>query len=145
MITESYEDGFSLCCHGESYGSAPDWNLLGPFGLWLRIFFRHAGNMVHLARLTSKAKPSAVVRSVFLHKERFLVLFPCAYFYFVVIDGRCLTVCLIARLAKLRLVKYLWLRSAECLNADLSGALPTIKIHRFKLDTFKDNAVHKKS
>lgn len=56
------------------------------------------------------------------------MLFPCAYFYFAVIDDQHFIVCLTARLSKLRLVKYLWLCSAECLNAELSGALPTIKI-----------------
>ena len=85
-----------------------------------------------------------MLRLIFLHKRRFLALFPCEYFYFALIDGQHLTLCLIARLAKLGL-KHLWLRSAECLNAELSGALPTIKIRRFKLDTFVLNTVHKDS
>ena len=44
--------------------------------------------------------PGAVLRLVLLRKRRFLALFPCEYFYFAVIDGQHLTVCLIARSAK---------------------------------------------
>lgn len=69
-----------------------------------------------------------MLRLISLRRRRFLALFPCEYFYFAVIDGQHLTVGLIAKLAKLGLRrKHIWLRGAECLNAELSGALPTIK------------------
>ena len=42
-------------------------------------------------------------------------------------------------------MKRLWLRGAGCLNAELSGALPTGKMQRFKLYTFVPNTVRKES